>query len=145
FACLVNIQEFFVILPLSMIFTGPLNIKALKALLKDRRGRVVIGGVFTGISIVAPFVPFPFGNPFNTGRQAVPHPLIGSPLIGLVGFTISPGKSIFIYSPPFVLGLLGTAVLLKLEQKRFAPIVACICLEILLVSTLKFWAGEWAW
>src|SRR5262249_37053425 len=86
-----------------------------------------------------------FGNPLNTGRTSVPHPLIGSPFIGLFGLFVSPAKSILLYTPTYLFALLGLRRLIRMNRRFFASIGACLGLHIILVASLRFWAGEWAW
>jgi hypothetical protein len=75
----------------------------------------------------------------------VPHPLVGNPIVGLAGLTVSPAKSIFLYSPPVILALIGLRRLLAMGRSQLAPLLGCLVIHVALVATLKFWAGEWAW
>jgi hypothetical protein len=43
------------------------------------------------------------------------------------------------------LAILGLRELMRQAPSRFAPLVACLVIHLALVSSLKFWAGEWAW
>src|SRR5262249_36801113 len=52
-----------------------------------------------------------FGSYFDDGKLRMElhraYPLFGNPLAGLLTLLASPGKSIFLYSPPLILGILG--------------------------------------
>jgi len=66
-------------------------------------------------------------------------------LVGLWGQFLSPGKSVFLYSPPLLLALFGV--------RRFAlrrPITAAaVALTtgpiVLIYARYIFWSGDWAW
>jgi hypothetical protein len=73
------------------------------------------------------------------------HPVFGNPVVGLAGLLISPAKSIFLYSPTCCLAVIGLLRLMKSDARRLAPIPACLVLHLALISTLRFWHGEWAW
>jgi hypothetical protein len=68
-----------------------------------------------------------------------------SPLVGLYGMFLSPGKSIFLYCPPLFLALLG---FLRFT-KRFRTVVLAMVLTIFpglyLHAQMISWAGDYAW
>jgi hypothetical protein len=88
-----------------------------------------------------------YGNPLQTGRDITSgmSPVLGNPVIGLAGLLLSPAKSIFLYSPTVVIALIGLRRLLQREAELFAPIPGCIVIHLVLISSFRFWAGEWAW
>jgi hypothetical protein len=91
-----------------------------------------------------------FGNPFFFTGKLFPkgHPaagLFGNPLAGLLSLLISPGKSIFLYSPPLLLGLLGIASLRRREPALALTIVAVSLVQLGFVSSLRFFGSDWAW
>jgi len=75
-------------------------------------------------------------------QVGIPHE---TPLVGLFGMFLSPGKSIFLYSPPIFVALLG---FLRFA-KRFRTIVLAMVLTILptlyLHAQMLSWAGDYAW
>jgi hypothetical protein len=93
---------------------------------------------------VLAFNAYRFGNPLDTGRTSAPEPHVGLPLVGLVGLAASPAESVFLYCPPYLLGLAGLWRLLRLDR-RLLPVFWCLGIHVLLVATLRHWAGEWAW
>lgn len=88
---------------------------------------------------------FRFGSVLFSGK-GVNHPSpFGNPLVGLTGLLFSPGKSIFLYSPPTLLALFGIAHLLRRERPLGIAIVTGCVAEIALISVLSFWGGDWCW
>ena len=72
-------------------------------------------------------------------------PRLANPLVGLAVLLISPGKSILLYCPAVLLGLIGIA-----EFSRRSPLAArfayvAMITQLLFVSSLLFCAGDWAW
>lgn len=102
-------------------------------------------GVILGLASVFLYNYARFGDPFSTGRETVTHPLVGRPLQGLRGLLFSPAKSIFLYSPLHVLGLVGLVRSLRSRSEVVLPLLGIFLGQVALVSTLAFWAGEWAW
>lgn len=72
----------------------------------------------------------------------VPHE---TPLVGLWGMFLSPGKSIFLYSPPLLVALFGFPRFFR----RFRHIVLAMALTILpslyVHAQMISWAGDFAW
>ena len=82
----------------------------------------------------------------GTGVSSAPVGVLHeSPLVGLWGMFLSPGKSIFLYSPPLLVALLG---FLRFT-KRFRHIVLAMVLTILpglyIHAQMISWAGDYAW
>jgi hypothetical protein len=82
----------------------------------------------------------------GTGVSSAPVGILHeSPLVGLFGMFLSPGKSIFLYSPPIFLALLG---FLRFT-KRFRTVVLAMVLTIFpglyLHAQMISWAGDYAW
>jgi hypothetical protein len=147
FAMLVNVQEAYVVLAGSVVAVAPLTFSGVRRRLNDRLVYVIVVGLGVGLAGIALANAFRYGSPSETGRMITTgtHPVWGNPLVGLAGLLISPAKSIFLYSPTTVLGGIGLYRLVKRDAERFAPIVACLGIHLALISTLRFWAGEWAW
>jgi hypothetical protein len=85
-----------------------------------------------------------FGNPFDTGYHLegvidLAHP------IGIAGLLVSPSKSLFVYAPVAVLGLVGFVRLgrrLPWEAGLFLWLVAS---HIVFHGVLVIWAGDAGW
>jgi hypothetical protein len=145
FALLFNTQEVYAVLGACVAIAIPVRWRSIAERLRQPVVQQIVLGMIIGIVLVLSYNAFKFGHPLDTGRTSVPHPLLGNPLIGLAGLLISPAKSILLYSPTYVLGLAGLRRLIRIDGSRFGPLAACVALHIALVSTLRFWAGEWAW
>jgi hypothetical protein len=65
--------------------------------------------------------------------------------VGLWGFLFSPGKSLFLYSPPLLLALLGLPRLYREHRATFLAFLAVGLPVVLLYGKLAVWHGDWAW
>ena len=145
FAMLINLQEFYVVLGACVLAGAPLTWATLGRRLQSRVVHVMLLGVVAGTLLVLAYNLLKFGNPLDTGRTAAPHPFIGNPLRGFAGLAISPAKSVFLYAPPYAMAMIGLRRLFRRSPDLFAPVIACVVIHVALISTLRFWAGEWAW
>ena len=73
------------------------------------------------------------------------YPLFGNPVAGFLTLLVSPGKSIFLYSPVLVLALVGIR---RLFQRT--PILAVVIgitslLLVLFICCISFAGGDWCW
>jgi hypothetical protein len=145
FALLVNVQETYVVLAACIADVVPVSARTIRSRLTSRVVLTIGALIAIGLGGVLAYNAYKFGNPFDTGRGTVPHPLVGNPAVGLAGLFFSPAKSILLYCPPYIAALLGLRRLLQRDRARYAPVAACLVIHIAMVATLKFWAGEWAW
>jgi hypothetical protein len=147
FAMLVNIQEAYVVLAGCALTTLPPSVRSIRARVNDRVVLTIGAGVLAGVALIALANTSRYGDPSDTGRMITTgtHPLVGNPAIGFAGLFISPAKSIFLYAPPYAIALIGLYRLVKRDRGRLAPIPLCLAIHFALISSLRFWAGEWAW
>jgi hypothetical protein len=147
FAILINIQEAYVVLAGCAVGVLPVSFRGILQRLRHPIVMVVLAGAAAGLLLIGAANFARYGNPMTTGRQITtgPFPVWGNPMRGLAGLLLSPAKSIFLYSPTCVAALVGLYRLSIRHPNRFAPIVACLGLHLALISTLRFWHGEWAW
>jgi hypothetical protein len=66
-------------------------------------------------------------------------------VVGLWGFFFSPGKSLFLYSPPLVLSLLALPRLQRRWPHVLWAALAVAGPVVLLNASLLYWAGDYAW
>jgi hypothetical protein len=84
-----------------------------------------------------------WGSPFTTGYD---EPLGGMPLWrGCWGLLFSPGKSVFLYSPPLVVGLFGMAALARSHGRFVVALLAALGPVFLFYCGYLNWDGDWAW
>ena len=69
----------------------------------------------------------------------------GDPLVGLCGLLLSPGKSVFLYAPPVLAGVLALPVFWRRAHSEAVLIGLLTVSQIALVAPLTFWAGDSAW
>ena len=71
--------------------------------------------------------------------------LFGNPLSGFLTLFASPGKSIFLYSPPLILGLLGMRYLWRRSPSIVLGVFVSSVVLVLFVSCISFVGGDWCW
>ncbi len=88
-----------------------------------------------------------FGGALNSGYNAYAGEYFGRGrmAVGLWGYLLSPGKSIFLYTPALLLALVG----LRRFVRRFgtsAAVIASAGIPVVLVyAKYAFWHGDYAW
>ena len=88
-----------------------------------------------------------FGSPLASNKiqtNSVSF-LFGNPVLGLLGLTISPGKSILLYSPPIILGLIGIRYLWRHAPAIGLATIAGSLVLLAFLSNILFFGGDWCW
>jgi hypothetical protein len=120
----------------------------------DARSSCLRYGLFLTSVVAATLVSFfynhaRFGSWLETGQlrnaMQTKHPLWGNPLIGFLTLLISPGKSIFLYSPVLILGGLGISRLWRGKPGLVTAIATSSVLLVLFLSCMAFAGGDWCW
>lgn len=87
-----------------------------------------------------------WGSPFETGYDETLALMRENPLSGLWGMFLSPGKSLFLFSPPLVIACLGLPALgRKLGRARGLVLLAMVLWPVLFYSRFLSWSGDYAW
>jgi hypothetical protein len=73
------------------------------------------------------------------------YPLFGNPVIGALTLLVSPGKSIFLYSPPLIIGVLGMVRLWRREPALAIAVTAASAILVSFISCISFAGGDWCW
>ena len=146
-AVLVNFQETYAIL---FPMLGLATLASPGASREQRRRSIDRFIVFNfvgclGLLVWAGLNNFRFGSLLYSGKGANHPPPFGNPLIGLAGLLFSPGKSIFLYSPPTAIALFGVYQLLRRHRRLGQAVVAASVAYLGLISTLSFYGGDWCW
>lgn len=86
-----------------------------------------------------------WGSPLHEGYD-LSIPVFEERLtLGLWGLFLSPGKSLFLYSPPLVLSMLALPRFWH-RDKRFACLVVLLLAPVvLLYGKMLYWSGDYAW
>ena len=105
--------------------------------------------VGVGLALSFAYNDLRFGSFLDTGKLRFvtrrAYPLLGNPLAGFVTLLLSPGKSVFLYSPPLILGVLGIRHLWRRKPEVGTAIVAASTILLLFISCISFAGGDWCW
>jgi hypothetical protein len=110
-------------------------------------GRYVAFGVGSCTGLVA-FVAF---NYWRFGTALVPtvyerEIIFGAnPLAALLSLTVSPGKSVLLFSPPVILAAAGARALIRRAPMLAAAVAGVSLIHVMLVAQLTFFGGDWFW
>jgi len=90
-----------------------------------------------------------FGSWFYNGKIRLAtergYHVFGNPLAGFLTLLVSPGKSVFLYSPPLVLGVLGIRRLWRRTPELATALCFVTGLLVLFISCISFAGGDWCW
>jgi len=122
----------------------------------DARSSLIRYGLFLttmslGVVLFLMYNEARFGSWFDDGRlrsYAPPfrhQPVLGNPLAGFLTLLVSPGKSVFLYSPPLLLGIFGMSRLWRRKTGLSASIAAASLILVLFLSCIAFVGGDWCW
>jgi hypothetical protein len=114
------------------------------AVILARRSLVMLGGpMLAGIALIFWYNELRYGRLFVTSYDGL---VFHNPLVlGLEGLLVSPGRSLFIYNPIALLGLVGFAVLLWRDRAMAALALTLIVPRIIFFAKLNSWAGGVTW
>jgi hypothetical protein len=82
-----------------------------------------------------------FGNPLNSGYLDDPTINFGGPFTGLYGLLLSPGRSLFVYTPLAVAGVAAIVRFARRDRSTAVLFAAVIVALLLFYSTLSSWEG----
>jgi hypothetical protein len=85
------------------------------------------------------------GNGFLNGLTAIRNIFGGSILVGAYGLLLSPGKSILLYAPPVLAGLVAGPTFWRIARGEVVLVAGLTLSQLALVTPLVFWAGDAAW
>lgn len=84
-----------------------------------------------------------FGSPFDLGYQEVP---LDFPILeALQGFLFSPGKSVFLYAPIALVGVVAVPKAFRRYPAEITLLLTLVVLNLLFFSRFRFWHGDNAW
>jgi Dolichyl-phosphate-mannose-protein mannosyltransferase len=90
---------------------------------------------------------YKFGGPLTTGYgdQAEGFEFNTSLLESLPGFLWSPGRSIFMHSPPVLLGVIGLVALIRRDRSLGLGVLGAFLVTLLVQAMWQNWSGGWDW
>ena len=84
-----------------------------------------------------------FGDPLNTGNAGDPVIRFDSPILaGMYGLLLSPGRSLFIYTPIAIAGLASLSELIRRDRSLTWFITALLGTFLILYAALPNWEGS---
>ena len=102
-------------------------------------------GLLPGVALVLVWNLWRTGSVMPPGVSDSGHQLVGNPLVGLLGLTVSPGKGLIWYSPPVLLGLLGLRRLFRQHRAAALAIVGVAASHTAVYACFTFFGGDWCW
>ncbi|MFZ5478037.1 MAG: hypothetical protein ACOZNI_14780, partial [Myxococcota bacterium] len=114
--------------------------------LADRRAAPrLFAGLLPGVALWVGWNLWRAGSALPPTGGTGDTPLLGNPLLGLAGLTVSPGKGVLWYSPPIVLGLLGLRGLWARNRPVAVALAGASALHLGVYSCLSFFGGDMCW
>ncbi len=116
-----------------------LGLVLLNLLRRRRPGRALLGRALLGsLPIVAAMI---FVRVWDSARALPPAPS-SAPVHALFGLLLSPGRSLFIYSPVALLGLVGLPRLWARDRPRAQAILVALGTSLISIAGRADWHGE---
>ena len=111
----------------------------------DDRRRAALSGVLiaAGAAALAAYNWIRFGSPTSTGYGA--EAFSSNLLLGLQGLLLTPGRSVFVYSPILLLALVGAAPLYRRHRPIAVAVLASIAAYVFTMAAWHSWDGGWTW
>lgn len=105
-----------------------------------------LAAVAIGLVLAMTYNDLRFGTWFSRDKVHFdPNFVIGHPISGVLTLLLSPGKSVFLYSPPLILGLWGFRRL----YTRYPPLGFAVggasVILLAFFSWIRFVGGDWCW
>jgi hypothetical protein len=149
-AALLNFQEAYgvMILGLALPALGPLRRPDAR---REGLVRYLLVGLGASLGLIAWTLwnILRFGDPLYAGKAdtaAMGTPAVwGNPLVGALSLLLSPGKSVLLFSPTALLGILGWRALRDRAPGLAVGVLAASGLQLALVSSLQGFTGDWCW
>jgi hypothetical protein len=99
---------------------------------------------FAGLALLYNYARW--GNVFAAGYDLSSEAGIRENIaVGLWGMFLSPGKSVFLYSPPLLAGLVGLPRAIRRWPHFLPAALLTVGPPVLVYARLLFWSGDYAW
>jgi hypothetical protein len=110
------------------------------------RYAVAFGGpIVVALAILLWLNELRFGSFFEFGPNAYDRGFSTSLWFGLYGYLFTPGRSVFLYSPPLILGILAFGRFFRQHRSEANLFVGIVVAYLVIYSTFGYWAGGWSW
>ncbi len=88
-----------------------------------------------------------FGSPLDAGQaHASDFYSFSTPILtGLSGQLLSPGKSLFLFSPPLLLGVFGVPAFVRRHPAFAVFLLSMVAINLVFYGKYLEWAGDYAW
>ncbi len=130
-------------LPGALLVVAVAHRRTLRPLL--RALALAAAGLLPGLVMVLLYNYLRFGSVTKTGYTKVGSVMVENVLLSMWGFLFSPGKSVFLYTPPLVLALLGLPRFWRSQRATVLAMLATILPVMLFYARFPSWPGDWAW
>jgi hypothetical protein len=130
-------------LPGALLVVAIQHRKTLRPLLRGLA--LVAAGLLPGLIMLLLYNYLRFGSVTKTGYTKVAGVMVENVLLSTWGFLFSPGKSVFLYTPPLVLALLGLPRFWRGQRVTVLAMLATIVPVMLFYARFPAWPGDWAW
>jgi len=104
-----------------------------------------VAGLVPGLLAILLYNHLRFSGVTSTGYGKVSNVMVENVLVSTWGFLFSPGKSIFLYTPPLVLAAFGLPGFWRAQRWTALAMLATIVPMMLFYARFPFWPGDWAW
>lgn len=104
---------------------------------------LAVAGALPFVALIAWYNQARWGSPFVSGYQT--SGVAENPLVGTWGLFLSPGKSIFLFSPPLVVSALALPGFARRHRSVFWLGVAVLVPVVLVNASFQHWSGDYAW
>lgn len=102
-------------------------------------------GVAPLVAVALTYNHLRWGSPFETGYREPLSLLRESTWAGLLGLVLSPGKSIFLYSPAVALAVLAIPRFVRRHRGPALVLLLIILPPVLVHARSLSWNGDWCW
>ena len=151
---LINYQETYVLLlpAIALALFAPANEGTPDAprpsaleIRRDALGRCLafVAGTCVGVGLFVAYNLMRWGALLQPDRYQPQW--VGDPLAGLLSLTLSPGRSVLLFSPPMLVLAFGVRALWTRAPLLCVAAFLTVAMHLIFIASLPFFGGEWAW
>jgi hypothetical protein len=110
-----------------------------------RPALAMAAGLVPGAAMILLYNYLRYGSITSTGYTGVSNAMVENVLVSTWGFLFSPGKSIFLYTPPLLLALLGLPRFWRAHRATVLALLVTVVPIMYFYARFAFWPGDWSW